>query len=85
MDFLVGDTDRNSGQFGQCDAVDIAAFLTAMAGKGPVANELVGAATAMRQFCPLRRRAIGGYQAPQASNLRGRSGGACPNISRARG
>lgn len=34
---------------GQCDAVDIAAFLTAMASKGPVANELVGAATAMRQ------------------------------------
>ncbi len=34
---------------GHCDPVDIAAFLTAMAVKGPVASELVGAATAMRQ------------------------------------
>ena len=34
---------------GQCDAVDIAAFLTAMTAKGPVAAELVGAATAMRR------------------------------------
>lgn len=34
---------------GQCDPVDIAAFLTAMAAKGSVASELVGAATAMRQ------------------------------------
>ena len=33
---------------GACDAVDIAAFLTAMAAKGPVANEVVGAARAMR-------------------------------------
>ncbi len=34
---------------GQCDGVDIAAFLTAMAAKGPVSAELVGAATAMRR------------------------------------
>ena len=34
---------------GLCDPVDIAAFLTAMAAKGSVATELVGAATAMRQ------------------------------------
>lgn len=34
---------------GQCEPVDIAAFLTAMAAKGPVADELVGAARAMRQ------------------------------------
>ncbi len=34
---------------GCCDPVDIAAFLTAMAAKGSVASELVGAATAMRQ------------------------------------
>ena len=34
---------------GQCEAVDIAVFLTAMAAKGPVAAELVGAATAMRR------------------------------------
>ena len=34
---------------GLCDPVDIAAFLTAMAAKGSVAAELVGAATAMRQ------------------------------------
>ena len=34
---------------GLCDPVDIAAFLTAMAAKGAVASELVGAATAMRQ------------------------------------
>ena len=34
---------------GHCDPVDIAAFLTAMAAKGSVAAELVGAATAMRQ------------------------------------
>ena len=34
---------------GYCDPVDIAAFLTAMAAKGSVASELVGAATAMRQ------------------------------------
>jgi len=34
---------------GHCDPVDIAAFLTAMAAKGSVASELVGAATAMRQ------------------------------------
>lgn len=34
---------------GQCDPVDIAAFLTAMAAKGSVASELVGAAAAMRQ------------------------------------
>jgi anthranilate phosphoribosyltransferase len=34
---------------GQCDAVDIAAFLTAMAAKGPVAEEIVGAARAMRR------------------------------------
>ncbi len=34
---------------GQCEAVDIASFLTAMAAKGPVAAELVGAATAMRR------------------------------------
>ena len=34
---------------GVCDPVDIAAFLTAMAAKGPVAAELVGAARAMRQ------------------------------------
>ena len=33
---------------GKCDPVDIAAFLTAMAAKGSVAAELVGAATAMR-------------------------------------
>jgi anthranilate phosphoribosyltransferase len=33
---------------GNCDPVDIAAFLTAMAAKGSVAAELVGAATAMR-------------------------------------
>ena len=33
---------------GNCDPVDIAAFLTAMAAKGTVAAELVGAATAMR-------------------------------------
>ena len=34
---------------GLCHPVDIAAFLTAMAAKGSVATELVGAATAMRQ------------------------------------
>lgn len=34
---------------GQCDPVDIAAFLTAMTSKGPIAQELVGAATAMRR------------------------------------
>ena len=34
---------------GQCDPVDIAAFLTAMTAKGPVASELVGAANAMRR------------------------------------
>ena len=34
---------------GHCDPIDIAAFLTAMAAKGSVASELVGAATAMRQ------------------------------------
>ena len=34
---------------GLCDPVDIAAFLTAMAAKGSVASELVGAATAMRE------------------------------------
>lgn len=34
---------------GLCDPVDIAAFLTAMAVKGSVAAELVGAATAMRE------------------------------------
>lgn len=34
---------------GQCDPVDIAAFLTAMAAKGSVASELVGAAKAMHQ------------------------------------
>jgi len=33
---------------GHCDPVEIAAFLTAMAAKGAVASELVGAATAMR-------------------------------------
>lgn len=33
---------------GACEPVDIAAFLTAMAAKGPVADELVGAAQAMR-------------------------------------
>jgi anthranilate phosphoribosyltransferase len=33
---------------GQCDAVEIASFLTAMAVKGPVATELSGAALAMR-------------------------------------
>ncbi|MFN8710522.1 MAG: anthranilate phosphoribosyltransferase [Planctomyces sp.] len=33
---------------GHCDAIDIAAFLTAMAAKGVVASELVGAARAMR-------------------------------------
>ncbi len=33
---------------GSCDPVDIAAFLTAMAAKGPVAEELTGAARAMR-------------------------------------
>jgi anthranilate phosphoribosyltransferase len=33
---------------GQCDAIDIAAFLTAMAAKGAMADELVGAANAMR-------------------------------------
>lgn len=33
---------------GECDPVDMAAWLTAMACKGPVANELVGAAQAMR-------------------------------------
>ncbi len=34
---------------GLCDPVDIAAFLTAMAAKGSVTAELVGAATAMRE------------------------------------
>lgn len=34
---------------GQCDPVDIASFLTAMSCKGPVAAELVGAASAMRK------------------------------------
>jgi len=34
---------------GQCEPVDIAAFLTAMAAKGPVAEEIVGAARAMRR------------------------------------
>jgi anthranilate phosphoribosyltransferase len=34
---------------GECDPIDIAAFLTAMAAKGPVPAELTGAATAMRQ------------------------------------
>ena len=34
---------------GQCDPVDIASFLTAMACKGPVADEIVGAARAMRR------------------------------------
>lgn len=34
---------------GECDAVDIAAFLTAMAAKSSVSAELVGAARAMRQ------------------------------------
>ncbi len=34
---------------GQCEPVDIAAFLTAMAVKGPVAEEIVGAARAMRR------------------------------------
>ncbi|MCA9011297.1 MAG: anthranilate phosphoribosyltransferase [Planctomycetaceae bacterium] len=38
---------------GNCDAVDIASFLTAMAAKGPVAAELVGAATAMRSRATL--------------------------------
>lgn len=33
---------------GQCEATEIAAFLTAMACKGPVAEEVVGAAMAMR-------------------------------------
>jgi anthranilate phosphoribosyltransferase len=35
---------------GLCDPVDIAAFLTAMAAKGSVSAELVGAATAMRDL-----------------------------------
>ncbi len=34
---------------GQCEPVDIASFLTAMACKGPTADEIVGAATAMRR------------------------------------
>ncbi|MCA9034486.1 MAG: anthranilate phosphoribosyltransferase [Planctomycetaceae bacterium] len=34
---------------GACEAVDIAAFLTAMAAKGPVPDEIVGAARAMRE------------------------------------
>jgi anthranilate phosphoribosyltransferase len=34
---------------GLCEPVDIAAFLTAMACKGPVADEIVGAARAMRR------------------------------------
>jgi len=34
---------------GQCEPVDIAAFLTAMSAKGPVADEIVGAARAMRR------------------------------------
>lgn len=34
---------------GECDPIDIASFLTAMAAKGPVSSELVGAALAMRQ------------------------------------
>ena len=38
---------------GACDPVDIAAFLTAMTAKGPIASELVGAATAMRQRATL--------------------------------
>ncbi len=33
---------------GLCEPVDIAAFLTAMSAKGPVSNEVVGAAMAMR-------------------------------------
>lgn len=33
---------------GECDAIDIAAFLTAMTCKGPDADEVVGAALAMR-------------------------------------
>ena len=43
-------TDRCVGVImdGVCDPVDIAAFLTAMAVKGPVAVELIGAARAMR-------------------------------------
>jgi anthranilate phosphoribosyltransferase len=45
---------------GVCDPVDIAAFLTAMAAKGPVASELVGAATAMRQ----RATAIASHRRP---------------------
>ncbi|MFN9718381.1 MAG: anthranilate phosphoribosyltransferase [Planctomycetota bacterium] len=48
-------TDQQSHQCisaimdGECDPVDIAAFLTAMAAKGPVSVELVGAAMAMRE------------------------------------
>lgn len=38
---------------GNCDAVDIASFLTAMAAKGPVSAELVGAAMAMRSRATL--------------------------------
>ena len=38
---------------GVCEPVDIAAFLTAMAAKGPVADELVGAAKAMRSRATL--------------------------------
>jgi anthranilate phosphoribosyltransferase len=34
---------------GQCDVIDISAFLTAIAARGVVADELVGAARAMRQ------------------------------------
>jgi anthranilate phosphoribosyltransferase len=34
---------------GQCEPIDIASFLTAMACKGPVADEIVGAARAMRR------------------------------------
>ena len=45
---------------GLCDPVDIAAFLTAMAAKGSVAAELVGAATAMRQ----RANSISSHRRP---------------------
>lgn len=45
---------------GLCEPVDIAAFLTAMAAKGPVAEELVGAARAMRS----RAAAIPTHRSP---------------------
>ena len=38
---------------GECDPVDISSFLTAMASKGPTADEIVGAARAMRRRATL--------------------------------